>query len=152
MCTDCHESVERGPRASLPSVNTCMICHSEIKKESPEIRKIAAAAREGRPIAWARVHDLPDFTCFDHSAHVNQGVACQTCHGPVESMARVEQSRHMSMGWCVSCHVNGYSEKEGLEAAGYTAQQAAPGTTPAPAALASGERKKARYDCANCHY
>jgi hypothetical protein len=59
------------------------------------------------------------------------------------------------MGWCVSCHVNGYSAKEGLEAAGYSAQQqGTPAKTGAvaPADAQSGERKKARYDCANCHY
>src|SRR5262245_51054485 len=28
MCTDCHETVERGPIAGIPSVKTCMICHS----------------------------------------------------------------------------------------------------------------------------
>jgi hypothetical protein len=50
--------------------------------------------------------------------------------------------------------VNGYSPKEGQEAAGYEAQQVAPGqaVAPAAAAAASTERKKARYDCANCHY
>jgi hypothetical protein len=55
------------------------------------------------------------------------------------------------MGWCVSCHVNGYSPKEGLEAAGYAPQ---PNTAAAasPANVATADRKKARYDCANCHY
>jgi len=54
----------------------------------------------------------------------------------------------------VSCHVNGYSPKEGLEAAGYAPQQTTPATNAAvaPATVATGERKKARYDCANCHY
>jgi hypothetical protein len=54
------------------------------------------------------------------------------------------------MGWCVSCHVNGYDPAEGLKAAGY-----APAPTPSGGAMpaaASTERKKARYDCANCHY
>jgi len=46
--------------------------------------------------------------------------------------------------------VNGYNAKEGLEAAGYAPQQATPSTT--AAAVQTGERKKARYDCANCHY
>jgi hypothetical protein len=55
------------------------------------------------------------------------------------------------MGWCVSCHVNGYSAKEGIEAAGYTPTP--PANQPvAPATVAQTDRKKARYDCANCHY
>jgi hypothetical protein len=56
------------------------------------------------------------------------------------------------MGWCVSCHVNGYSAKEGVEAAGYSAQQQGTPVSPAPADIVNGERKKARYDCASCHY
>ena len=63
-------------------------------------------------------------------------------------MDRVQQFASLNMGWCVSCHVNGYSPKEGLEAAGYPATP----NTAAPATVASADRKKARYDCANCHY
>lgn len=55
-------------------------------------------------IEWVRVHDLPDYACFDHSAHVSAGVTCQHCHGPVESMERVRQVETLSMGWCVNCH------------------------------------------------
>jgi hypothetical protein len=69
-------------------------------------------------------------------------------------MDQVYQYASLNMGWCVSCHVNGYSQKEGLEAAGYTGAPQTPGAAPAAAAAlaATGERKKARYDCANCHY
>lgn len=44
-----------------------------------------------RSISWNRVHSLPDFVYFDHRAHVTVGVACQTCHGPVETMERMRQ-------------------------------------------------------------
>jgi hypothetical protein len=47
------------------------------------------------------------------------------------------------MGWCVNCHVKGYSLADGLLAAG--------DTTGARAAT-SEPPKKARYDCAVCHY
>ena len=55
-------------------------------------------------IPWVRVHNLPDYACFNHQAHVAVGVSCQTCHGPVESMERVRQHATLSMGWCVNCH------------------------------------------------
>ncbi|MCL6507624.1 MAG: cytochrome c3 family protein [Bryobacteraceae bacterium] len=82
---------------------------------SPELRKLYDAlalnekrepdpSRRPRPIAWIRVHRLPDFVYFDHRAHVNAGVACQQCHGPVETMERVRQVSDLSMGWCVNCH------------------------------------------------
>ncbi len=57
-----------------------------------------------RPIAWTRVHDLPDFVVFDHRRHVIAGVNCQQCHGPVETMEKVVQVKDLTMGWCVNCH------------------------------------------------
>jgi hypothetical protein len=84
--------------------------------------------------------------------HVNAGVTCQTCHGQVQKMDRVYQYASLNMGWCISCHVNGYSPKEGLEAAGYSTAVATDAGAKAPAMVATVERKKARYDCANCHY
>ncbi len=59
---------------------------------------------EPRSIPWVRVHALPDFVAFDHSVHVARGVACQSCHGPVQSMERVRQETDLGMGWCVDCH------------------------------------------------
>lgn len=55
-------------------------------------------------IAWTKVHHLADFVYFDHSAHVNAGIDCATCHGPVEAMDRVRQVETLSMSWCVNCH------------------------------------------------
>ena len=82
---------------------------------SPELGKLYAAlglddklqpdpAKNPSSIHWVRVHNLPAFTHFDHRAHVNAGVECQRCHGPVETMERVRQVEDLSMGWCVNCH------------------------------------------------
>ncbi len=62
--------------------------------------------QEAKPLEWVRVHNLPDYACFDHRAHVAVGVECQHCHGPVESMERMRQFATLSMGWCVDCHRN----------------------------------------------
>ena len=59
---------------------------------------------EPKSISWVRVHNLPDFACFNHQAHVGAGVSCQTCHGSIESMERVRQHATLAMGWCVNCH------------------------------------------------
>ncbi len=82
---------------------------------SPELRKLydslgldetlqPKAGATPTSLAWVRIHDLPDYVCFDHRAHVSAGVTCQRCHGPVESMQRVRQAESLSMGWCVNCH------------------------------------------------
>jgi hypothetical protein len=125
---------------------------------SPELQKLYDSlalndnmqrdpAREPKPIAWIKVHNLPDFVYFDHRPHVNAGVKCQTCHGPVETMERVRQVNDLSMGWCVNCHrgVN----RAGLDGNGNFT------SAPAPAAVATRpvtHRVYASIDCATCHY
>ena len=104
QCLYCHSTAEKSRVASIPSASTCMNCHSQIKKESPEIQKITAALAADKPIAWVRVHSLPDHARFDHSRHVAAGVKCQQCHGAVETMERVSQFETLSMGMCVACH------------------------------------------------
>lgn len=104
-CNYCHTSVYKSASANIPSANICMNCHSQIKKESPEIKKIYTAIEKNRPIEWVRVHNLPDFTYFNHSQHTKVGgVECQTCHGPVENMKVMYQYSSLTMGWCINCH------------------------------------------------
>jgi len=40
LCTDCHTGVEQGAVAGLPSINTCMICHSQIATDRPLIQQL----------------------------------------------------------------------------------------------------------------
>ena len=60
----------------------------------PVLRPLTSAPdeaywREQRPIPWVRIYDLPDHAHFPHMRHVNAGVTCQECHGPVETMPTV---------------------------------------------------------------
>ena len=112
----------------------------------------AGMGPHAKPIPWIRIDKLPEYVHFPHTRHITAGVTCQTCHGQVQKMDQVYQYASLNMGWCVSCHVTGYSPKEGLQAAGYAPQQEATPSASGPAVAATSERKKARYDCANCHY
>ena len=103
-CQYCHVGAERSRHAGVPASSVCMNCHTRVKTESPEIQKVAAAVQAGKPIEWVRVHRLPDHAFFSHANHVTAGLKCQTCHGPVEQMVRVEQVEPMTMGWCLDCH------------------------------------------------
>ena len=67
----------------------------------------AVLAQVQKPIEWIRIHNLPAHVYFNHSQHfVVGGIACQTCHGPVETMDVMTQYSPLSMGWCLSCHRN----------------------------------------------
>ncbi|NVO83906.1 cytochrome c3 family protein [Hymenobacter terrestris] len=104
-CAYCHTSVYKGKSANIPSPNICMNCHSQIKTESPEIKKIYRAIERKQPIQWVRVHNIPDLAYFNHSQHTQvAGLECVTCHGPIENMEVVYQYSALTMGWCINCH------------------------------------------------
>jgi mono/diheme cytochrome c family protein len=104
-CAYCHTSVYKAKSANIPSANICMNCHSQIKTESPEIKKIYRAIERKQPIQWVRIHNLPDLAYFNHSQHTQVGgIQCQTCHGPIQNMEVVYQYSALTMGWCINCH------------------------------------------------
>lgn len=106
-CEYCHTSVTKSPYANIPPTQTCMNCHSEIKKPRPkQIEKIIAHWKSGKPIQWIRVDKLPEYVNFNHAAHINAGVSCETCHGRVDKMTVVRQVKPLSMSWCIDCHEN----------------------------------------------
>src|SRR5437899_6286658 len=85
-CLYCHYGARTSRHAGIPSASVCMNCHSILEKQTVEIEKMKEAVQMGRPIAWVKVHNLPDFVYFNHSQHVLSGVECQRCHGPFEKM------------------------------------------------------------------
>jgi hypothetical protein len=105
-CRYCHTSVEKAAHASVPPTQTCMNCHTQIRPESPKLAKVKESYATGLPVEWTRIHKLPDFAFFDHSAHVNRGIGCVSCHGRIDTMEIVYQKSPLSMGWCLDCHRN----------------------------------------------
>lgn len=105
-CRYCHTTVEKAAFAAIPPTQTCLNCHAALKSESPQLELVRNSFQQGTPVSWIKVHDLPDFVYFNHSAHVNKGVACQTCHGDVNEMEVVRQIAPLSMAWCLECHRN----------------------------------------------
>ncbi len=131
-CLYCHGNTEAGKQANIPAVNICMNCHMGINEYkgpkiyrangeevdgTAEIQKLykyagyetgkSWDASKATPIAWTRIHNLPDHVYFNHSQHVKVGkVQCQTCHGEIQKMDEVYQYADLSMGWCINCHRN----------------------------------------------
>jgi hypothetical protein len=103
-CRYCHWPVETGAFAGIPPTEVCMGCHSQIWSDSPTLEPVRESLRTGRSLRWARVHDLPDYVYFDHSIHVNRGVACVTCHGQVDRMPLTWKVASLQMEWCLECH------------------------------------------------
>ncbi len=129
QCLYCHFGAEQGRHAGIPPTELCLNCHNQIRKDSPEIKKIKDAVAGGAKIEWQKVHHFPDFAYFNHSQHVRVGkISCQECHGPVETMTRLKQENALNMGWCLDCHRQN--------------NIAAP----------DDHKSRAGGDCARCHY
>jgi hypothetical protein len=103
-CRYCHTSVETSAFAGIPSTHVCMTCHSQVWSDSPYLAAVRESYQNNTPLEWVRVHDLPDYVYFNHSIHVNKGVACIMCHGRVDQMPLVWREKSLEMKWCLSCH------------------------------------------------
>jgi len=85
-CRYCHTAVETSAAASVPPTQTCMNCHTLVKSDSKKLELVRTSWAEGKPIEWIRIHNLPDYAYFDHSAHLNAGIGCESCHGNIKEM------------------------------------------------------------------
>jgi len=116
-CRYCHNTVFDAAHAAIPPTATCINCHSPentqgvtalaaVHQASKKLAPVHESWETGRSVAWERVHNLPDFVYFNHSAHVHAGVSCVSCHGRIDQMEVVYQAKQLSMAWCIACHRN----------------------------------------------
>ena len=130
-CMYCHYTADRSVSAGIPPVQLCVGCHVPGSSGQAALRGQAALAfpqvkqtegggvdstwhkeglklldywRNGQSIPWVRIHKIPEHAKFPHMSHVNAGLECQTCHGPVEEMDKMYQFSSLRMGWCIDCH------------------------------------------------
>lgn len=103
-CRYCHSNVEKSGHANIPTAQTCMNCHNQIKTDSPLLAPVRASFASGDPIPWVNIHELPHYAYFNHSVHVNRGVSCVECHGQINEMEVVHQAKSLTMGFCLDCH------------------------------------------------
>lgn len=139
-CMNCHRFVTAPYGALLAESEAASAAKRPPRPVvSPELRKLYDALglndqlkrdpeKAPHPIVWTKVHTLPAFTYFNHQAHVQAGVDCGRCHGPVPHMERMRQEEDLSMGWCVNCHRE--ADRTGI----------------------GGKPVKASTDCGTCHY
>lgn len=125
-CQYCHSGTDRSRAAGVPSVELCMGCHSQFQASYDELEGIQILKgywERKEPIPWLQIHRLPEHVKFRHNRHIQAGVDCQRCHGPVEEMDKLAMMEEtvwwpwllptttLEMGWCVNCHrENGASQ------------------------------------------
>jgi hypothetical protein len=152
-CRYCHTSVEKARFAGMPPTETCMTCHSQIWTNAEMLGPVRTSLAEKKPIHWQRVNQLPDYVYFDHSIHVAKGVACTTCHGPIEQMKLTRQAAPLTMEWCLDCH------RDPAKGIGRREDVFDPGAKPPINNDEQGRKLVAAYhirtdhltDCSTCH-
>ena len=164
-CRYCHTHVEESMHSNVPTVNTCMNCHTENYLsgwESHDVGFVRAAYAADESIPWRKIHKLPEYAQFPHHVHVNAGVSCYSCHGNIAGMPVVFQAESLGMGWCLDCHRN--PEEQIVPPEKVTdlywvendwfkqpvAQREHEGLTPAQ--LVEALRDAPPQHCAACHY
>jgi hypothetical protein len=167
VCMNCHRLVTAARDRVVEEENKA----KEEKREprpvlSPEIAKLYRALalddkaqpdpkQQPTPIEWVRVHRLPDFVYFDHRPHVMHGVACETCHGPVQSMDRVAQIETLNMGWCLQCHRSNSEwamPAPPLPVAPTSPSPPSQSPSPPPPLPPPPPPRAVSTDCASCHF
>jgi hypothetical protein len=103
-CRYCHNTVEKSWYSNIPATATCMNCHVQVLKDDARLALVRESAATGEPIPWVQIHKMPDYVYFNHSVHVNRGISCVECHGPVNQMDEVYHAKPLSMAFCLDCH------------------------------------------------
>lgn len=108
-CAMCHRYVREQAFATLPTLETCLMCHSAKVSDSPEEAKIREFAEKNEPLRWVRLYRLsPDAAAFfSHKRHVTVGgIECAICHGPMAERTTPPTKAlvSFSMDFCIDCH------------------------------------------------
>lgn len=149
-CRYCHRTVEREAFAGMPETQLCLDCHSVLFRDSDLLAPVRESFREGKPLAWARVHDVPDYAYFHHGIHISKGIACETCHGPVNEMPLMWRNATLHMEWCLECHRD--PEKYVRPKSAVLAFQWKPdASTPPASELMVMHKIDAKTNCTTCH-
>ena len=98
-CVYCHSYVEKAAHSNLPATEVCMSCHSQIWTDSPLLEPVRESYKTNTAIKWNQLNKVPEFVYFNHSIHVNRGLNCNICHGPVQAMQLAYKGKTFHMAW-----------------------------------------------------
>ncbi|MFO7686341.1 MAG: cytochrome c3 family protein [Desulfobacterales bacterium] len=103
QCQYCHPYVGRSNHPGLPPVEKCLHCHNYIIAGHPQILKEHRYYDTRTPTPWKKANYLAEHVLFNHQRHIRKEVACQECHGAVETMDRI-RGKYFYMQFCIECH------------------------------------------------
>jgi hypothetical protein len=147
-CRYCHAHAEDSDFAGMPTAETCMNCHLQLYTTAPMLRPVRDAWATGEPLRWRRVYRIPDFVRFSHKVHVQNGVACVSCHGRMDEQPLTRQETPLTMRWCLECHRAPANRL--VASPDEFDPRASPGSDRGGASRV--DRKELLTNCSACHY
>ena len=105
-CIDCHTGADVRAAAGIPSVSKCMLCHTKLATNKPEVQKVIHYAKQQEEIPWVRVYGFSTeaHVKFRHAPHYEAGIPCARCHGDLTKETVATRAVNFKMGTCLTCH------------------------------------------------
>jgi hypothetical protein len=103
QCEFCHPYVGRSNSPGIPPVEKCLYCHNYIIAKHPQILKEHNYFNTKTPTPWKKLFYAHEHVLFNHQRHIRKEIACQQCHGEVQTMDRLVR-HNFKMGFCLECH------------------------------------------------
>lgn len=104
-CTTCHTNPDPGLLMTFPDTETCMMCHADIATDKEPIQKLTAYDTAHEAVPLVRVYQVLPGVTWNHRTHIDAGVGCLNCHGPVPELVEMQQVTSVTaMASCMSCH------------------------------------------------
>lgn len=106
-CVECHVGVDNRVRATLPTIEICEACHSEMNGDTEAELFVVNAVENNEEILWERIYELPDHVYFSHRRHTSLGkIECSQCHGDIQDFETppLVPLIALTMEFCMDCH------------------------------------------------
>ena len=109
-CQSCHTNPDPGKLMTFPATSRCGECH-KTNDSTPALQKLAQFTKTDQPIPWVRVYKLLPGVTWSHRRHLDAGVSCITCHGPVAQLERMSELTSVTaMSVCIDCHDRNHAQ------------------------------------------
>jgi hypothetical protein len=109
-CQSCHTNPDPGKLMTFPATSRCAECHQHADNK-PGLQKLAQFTKTDQPIPWVRVYKLLPGVNWSHRKHLDAGVSCITCHGPVAQLEKMSELTSVtSMSVCIDCHDRNHAQ------------------------------------------
>jgi cytochrome c7-like protein/class III cytochrome C family protein len=109
-CQSCHTNPDPGKLMTFPASSRCAECHKNADNK-PGLKKLNAYTKANQPIPWVRVYKLLPGVNWSHRRHLDAGVSCVSCHGPVAQLERMSELTSVtSMSVCIDCHDRNHAQ------------------------------------------